>query len=469
MIAVLAAVIGYLAGMAEPTRFEATARLLLKDTAAAPVAVDGGGADPVRHLQNQRQLLLSQRVLAVAADRLGSADVTAEGLRRRITAEAADNADVLQLSVVAADARQAADEADAVVEAYQQVVRAQRQDDLEMALTLLDRQRDALRARMADAGAILAADATSPAALAALEAVSQQIADVDERAAQLVVRAATVGSGVEAVEPADVPTRPVSPDPLPTAAQMGLLAAVVASVHAWWWAGRRPLVEDRTQPAGVLHAPLLGELPRFPRRRREASADPRRLFDEVPDIAEAHHMAALAILARTRPRAVIAITGARRHQGCTTVAIGVAAAVAEGRSALLVDADGDIPDATTRLLPSSGARGGVSGRWRIRLPGGRALAFLPATAHAGSPDVAELRRGADLVVIDSGPLLSAASASAAATVVDGVVLVVRQGSAVEDAVAARRRLAVLGAPLLGYVFVAAPLRHPRPRRWWRHR
>jgi Mrp family chromosome partitioning ATPase len=63
-----------------------------------------------------------------------------------------------------------------------------------------------------------------------------------------------------------------------------------------------------------------------------------------------------------------------------------------------------------------------------------------------------MRDHADLVIIDSPPLLAVSDTLAIAREVDGIVLVVDQGMSLDALAEARRRLDFVVTPVLGYVF-----------------
>ncbi|HUG85464.1 MAG TPA: Wzz/FepE/Etk N-terminal domain-containing protein [Euzebya sp.] len=484
--ATLAGTLGYVVASLEPPTFQATARLLLNDPATVSVfSQDPVDPDPQRHLDNERQRVLSRPVLTLAAEALGDG-ATPEGLARRIQVEAADDADVLRVTASARSPQQAAAAADAVAVAYQKVAEDKVKQDLSAAVVLLDEQRTRLEVRLAESGQQLVANPDSPAALATVEAVTRQIAELDQLAAQLAVDAATFGSGVEAFETARVPEDAVAPNPGGTAAALGVLAFIAASVYAWWWAGRHLTVDDRLQPAAILNAPLLAQVPRFRLGRRSASGDPRRLFDDAPEVAEAYHMAFTALLARLRlPEAVVAITSATRDEGKTSVAGGVAAAAAHAHRVLLIDADVRTRR-STRLMATREAEGDddqnlLAVTQRVSLTDDTRMWLLPASRQnrgigesmrAMRHDLAEARRIFDLTVVDTAPILSVADTSALGSQVDGFVLVVRRGVKVAQLVELHRRLDVLKAPVLGYVFndaASRPLRRLRRSSRGRHR
>jgi len=63
-----------------------------------------------------------------------------------------------------------------------------------------------------------------------------------------------------------------------------------------------------------------------------------------------------------------------------------------------------------------------------------------------------IKEEADLVLIDSAPVLAVADTTLLASEMDGIVMVVKRGTSLDRLEAARDRVALSQKPLLGYVF-----------------
>ena len=152
--------------------------------------------------------------------------------------------------------------------------------------------------------------------------------------------------------------------------------------------------------------------------------------------------------ARTPQGAILLVTSAQAAEGKTTVATGLAAALAKsGRSALVID--GNLRNPATHLafgvtpptfglsslLRGNGSENVDSAVQRTNIPG---VWFLPAGAEADdapllieqrlSSVLAQLRQKTDWIIIDGPSVLSGADASILASMADGVALVVDGGS-----------------------------------------
>jgi len=224
-------------------------------------------------------------------------------------------------------------------------------------------------------------------------------------------------------------------------------------------------------------------------RRLRTQEDVEALFDEpvlarvpsrgrsdasVTAFKEAHRILRtnLQFASGGRPVKSIAITSGREGEGKTTTAANLAIASAEvGLRVLLVEADFRRPALQQELMPNQTEplRPGLSnylveaaslddvifptGRPNVEIiPAGP----LPPTPSAllesrrGIAAVEELKKEADLVIIDCPPLTIGADASVVAGWVDGVVIVLDLSTSTDQSVRrALRQLDAVQAPLLG--------------------
>jgi non-specific protein-tyrosine kinase len=173
-----------------------------------------------------------------------------------------------------------------------------------------------------------------------------------------------------------------------------------------------------------------------------------------------------------QPR-VIAVTSALPNEGKTSVAVNLAAALAEsGASVCLVDADLRRPSAARALglVRDAGLTTVLIGVARTEDVLQSAGSFSVLTSGAVPPNPTELlgteqlratlrslAKDFDHVVVDTGPVLPVADAAVIGPAVDGYLLVVRAGQTSRSQVAdAIRTLERVGTPLLGTVLNMAP-------------
>lgn len=163
---------------------------------------------------------------------------------------------------------------------------------------------------------------------------------------------------------------------------------------------------------------------------------------------------------------VILVTSATRGEGRTSVAVNLAASLAAtGRQVAIADCDHHGPVLASRLPlrgpVSDGIRLGPTG-WTIRetrIPHVD-LVHVPEDvdplerASTASSAIGAALDVVDVVVVDTGPLLTTVDATALVPDTDAVVVVIRAGSVnQEEAGEVRDLLANLGAPVTGLVFL----------------
>jgi Mrp family chromosome partitioning ATPase len=287
------------------------------------------------------------------------------------------------------------------------------------------------------------------------------------------VAAAPSSPGVEFVERATPPGAPVWPRPRRIAFLASVFAAVLATALAWWRLVTRQRAEHRHDPSEVLGAPLLGEVPDF-----DASG----VSDDLPVVAAAHSAPAEAYqfilsslsyaLAGANGNAVL-ITSASPADGKTVTTLNLSLAAAlDQRRVVVVDSDERVRGLTERcgLSDAPGllnmAHQGLPLEWAVShydVPGHPGLDIVPfgtGDMEAGGffrtggfrQAMESVRSGADLVFVDSPPLLAVADTSAVAGQVNGIVLVVSKGTPLQMLRDMRERLEFVGTPLLGYIF-----------------
>lgn len=281
------------------------------------------------------------------------------------------------------------------------------------------------------------------------------------------------GSGaitITVTEAASPPSSPSSPRPTLDAAAglaAGLLVGVLGALAGSLLSGR---VDGREALARVTEVPMVGAVPREPRRRRRTlpgATHALRLGDEA-------YRALRTNLEFLRSGAggcqVVVVTSALPGEGRTTTAVNLAVAVAEaGQRVLLVDADLRRPG----VAPAMGLEGGVglstvlAGQASladvVQVWGAAGLRVLAAGEVPPNPSemlssptmvrlLAAVRGDHDVVVLDTAPTLPVTDAALLGARTDGTLLVVdarRTGArTLEEAIT---RLTTAGAPVLGVV------------------
>lgn len=240
-----------------------------------------------------------------------------------------------------------------------------------------------------------------------------------------------------------------------------ILGALVAGV-VWlilWTRSRPPSL------ASVLDERVLGRIPEDP-----ASPAPT-LSEPGSETSQAYHEAVSDLEAHTTGQVVL-VTSSGPGQGSTTVAMNMAiAATQAGRRVLLIDGDsggrglsrfmGTGPEpGLTDLAAGEADLGEASRLWRLSpdsvmpvVPAGSAKEDA-AAALEGEPladAIGLLTDQADLVLIDSPPILWNGTSRPLAAHADGTVLVVTDTAQTDNVVRSTVKLELAGAPVVGYV------------------
>ncbi|WP_229913543.1 polysaccharide biosynthesis tyrosine autokinase [Streptomyces capitiformicae] len=272
-------------------------------------------------------------------------------------------------------------------------------------------------------------------------------------------------------QPASVPSVPFSPRPAVNVA-LGLLAGLVLG------AGLAVARESMDRSVRTLQAlteflagfggpPVLGSVTHDPRATRHPVA----LLDDMhgPRAEGFRRLrTSLRFVDVDQPPRVIAVTSPLPREGKTSVAINLAATLAEtGASVCLVDTDLRRPSTAhvMGLVRDAGLTTVLIGQAEVHQVLQSVGSFSVLTSGSVPPNPAELLGSSQLravlrslaekfdhVVVDTAPVLPVADASVIASVVDGYLLVVRASHTSREQVgAALRTLQHVGASVLGTV------------------
>lgn len=489
-VVVVAAVAGGVSGLRDPV-YQATARILLQPDNPAEQLNPGQPVfrDPNRFMQAQIDIAESEAVARQAAESeiLKNLAVDADEVDRKVSASAPQDSDVLRIIGADRTAAGARDLANAVAASYIENRRRSAVAGLERASADLEAKLTPLRDQLAELdGKIRAASAPTAsggesidALRAARDATAVQYETLYARQQELAVNISLQRGGAEIIADADTPNEPSSPKPVRDAALGALVGLLVGAGLVML----KEQLDDRIRSvAGVeeaLGVPILAELPFDPESAENpgqvaAIARPQGLLSE----AVRSLRTSIQYLGVDQPVKVLVVTSAVPGEGKSIVAANLAAAYAQaGHRTLLVGADLRRPrlndlfqvrpgipglvDALAPRRPEAGPDGISIDRLLIRPV--RNLAFV----HSGPtpPNPAELlgtRRmgelldqlsaGADVVIIDTPPLLPVTDAAVIAARADGVILVLAMNESRRQEVQ-RAKAVIDGTPtrLLGAV------------------
>ena len=470
---IIAAAAGFGLSYLQSTMYEGETGLILSDPRNAGVFRDESRLviDPSRYVRNQAERINSTEVLTRAA-LLESGRISVDTLRARVTVSPSTNLDLITIRALDPTPEGAAQLADSVGSAYEEIVAEEATENANAALAELDRsladtqiQIDVLEAR-------LDADPEDSVAKAERDAAVAQLVTLKNRAEQISVDAALYGSGVQLFEHSEIPKSPASPKPLRNAAVAAMLGLLGVGAYAWWKAERTQTAESRHDPAPVLGAPLLGEIPDF------AAVGAEGMIPTVTapgsTVAEAYQFVVTSLeFALNGESSTVVITSAEPGDGKTVSAMNLAVAAArDGRKVLLVDADERVRGLTrysggapvpglTDLAGGTISIEACTRTWPIDdslsvplIPAGATLDDAAGFFRTGAfrDAMKQIRVGSDIVLIDTPPILAVSDTSAVAGQADGIVLVVTKGTPLRRLEDVRDRLEFVGTPLLGYIF-----------------
>lgn len=417
-----------------------------------------GDAALARYTSQRALFTESDEVLEVAASR--AENMTVDRLRSAVSVTPSTDSTSMVVRVDAITPEHAVALVDLVVDAYALGTQKQVSDRTNAASTAID-------AQIARLNTVLASNPSDAAA----QSASDTISDLTRQLAARQTDSAVFGDGIDFVQAATVQS--ASPAALPVRAMaLGLLVGLAVAVSlAWWRADRDRRLSEARSAEVLLGAPLLGELPQLRRGVRWP--------DESGEITRASRDIVGPYIA-AGSRGLLMVTSAEPGAGCSTTALGVAAAgAAEGLNVLVVDADPRTQGLTNALglpdhLPGlvEAARNPhedpVGLTRRVLVAGDLTVSALPAGNAAGG-DVSITAVGVqallsrlsplfDLVVVDAPAAGGDYLASTLTGMADAVVVVVRRDSRATRLGDLQRIFALNRAKVMGYVFTFSKTR-----------
>jgi polysaccharide biosynthesis transport protein len=470
---ILGAVLGFGLSLRAETMYAAETRLLIEPTTTESAA---GRMDPTE-VSTLAQLVDSVAISRRVVQDLGL-DMEPADLLDTVTVTTVEQTRVVVISALRPTADEAAAVADNFAEQYIDyqvdsaagVVAATRANLIEERV-LVDEQLDEVEAQL---------DGASDEQLRDLQAQAQSLR---LRSAELTTEISLTqltdiegGAGGVVLEEAKVPDQAAEPRPVRAAMLGGVIGLILGAVLGYG----RDRLDDRIRDEARLKS-LLGDVPvlgRIPFDTRKQPARPAALVEPRSPVSESFRAlnTNLRFLAAARSQGrlgevgeMLVVTSALTSEGKTTVAGNLAVTAARtGLRVLLVDADlrkptisqlfgVETPRGLAHLLAGQKLKVRVdTAEPNLRIVGAGTIPPNPAELLA-SPRAAtmwqQLRQQADLVVVDTPPVLSVADALEITHHADWVLLTVRNRQSREhQLLGALERLHRVGSPITGVVW-----------------
>ncbi len=469
---IVGGILGFVLGAQQPESYDASARLFLSLPNQAQGLQDFGLQVTIdEYVPQQAARLTSRTVLSGAAELLDHR-LSVDDIASAVRVSAQPQELLLVISATAPTGEDAAAIANAVGQAYANQRRGSELESAERAAQVLDSQITPILEELEELSSALEADPGNAALENRISRSQERLIELESTITDSRVSAALRGSGVDDFETAEVPGSPARPQPRLTAITFALLGLVASAMWAYWYAAKSQRAVERTDPERVLGVPPLGEVPLY----RQTGDDPLTSLVKLdPAAAEAYEFVLSSIefaLAEIGGKRLL-VTSALPGDGKTSTALQLAiAASRDRRRVVLVDADIRAMGLTTVLRAEQ--RIGLTDLTALDLEADEVVRRYRFSEQSQLPVVtAGQRRGdptsllrthtfrramqkigdeAELLIVDTSPILAVADATIVAGTVDGIVLVVSHGTPMSELQKVRERLAFVSTPLIGYIF-----------------
>ncbi len=454
--------------------YQATSRLLINEAPATKNTDYASVLASERLARTYSELLTTKPVLNEVISRLGLS-ISERALRTSVNVNLLRDTQLIDVSVEATDPALAADIANAIVDVFSEQNQGLQTSRFSTSKESLSSQLAQVDLQIGTATAALEALGDDPDDKAEIDRLETTVAQYRQTYASLLqsyelVRLAEATSisnvvQVEAASPTNVPIRPRTVRNTMLGAFMGLLIGIAAVVLI-------DMLDDTLNPENIsrqLGLPILGIIAHHQVENGApvVSALPRSPVSEAFRSLRTN----IQFASVDTPVKTLLVTSPSPKDGKSTVAVNLGISLAQsGNQVAIIDADLRRPQIHQRLaLPNRQGISGVFVQPHIVLNGAMRKTgidnLFALTSGVLPPNPAELlgsekmseilnqvRKKADIILLDTPPVLAVTDASVLAPRVDGVLLVVKPGvtklAACKQAVEQLNRV---GAKILGVV------------------
>ena len=446
LVPALSAGAAYAAASAQTPLYQSRAEILIGRTQAEIIfdPLRAAGGTPDRVLANQIRVIGSREVTEAARERLGFA--------AEVEATASRTEDVITLTAIDPSPQRAAEVVNAYAHAFLEYRRTSGAAENAVSQAELRRQIDVAQARLDILDSEVARqppaqqDQTRAAQANERLPLLNQIASQRGQLAQLEAAANVDRGGAQLLAPAEAPEAPFRPDP-PRDTLLGLGVGLVLGLGL---ALLLDLLDNRIRGKEQLerlsgNLPVLGLIPVLPGWRNRKATHIASLEDPTSSSAEAYRSLRTSIqfLGLDRSLRTLQVTSATMSEGKTTTLANLAVALASaGQRVIVVDCDLRRPRVHEffGLDGNTGFTSVLVGEAVLhevirRVPGVPGLAVVPCGPMPPNPSellsrqavgdmLDALQANADVVLLDSPPVLPVSDAVALSGKVDGMLVVV---------------------------------------------
>lgn len=458
--ALVAAVVALLAASRQPRVYQSSAQLLVQPSAAQSILSPYSAAVTATEIQTDIQLLSGAQIRQAVTKALGSAPP--------VTAAEVGTSNVIAVTAQSGTPQGAAAVANAYATAYVKITQARAVHDLLSGAAQIRSQVNELQARI---------DRQGPGPQR--DALVQQQSTLNQQLQQLQVNASLASGSADVVAPATASSVPVAPNKI----RDGLLGLGIGLVLGIGLALLREYLGDAITSKVDLEQAVegvtaIGLVPKVQTWSEPGDAIVVSLTEPESPAAEAYRSLRTSIqfLAEERGRCrVVQVTSPKAGEGKTTTVANLAVALAKaGQRVAVVGCDLRRPRLHSffGVDPAVGFTSVVLGEVPLdqavqRVPFDDNIVLLPAgpvptnpsellSTRAAKDVLGSFASVADIVLIDSPPVLPVTDAAVISTQVDGTLVVVTAGSSRRrDLVHAVEALRQVRAPLLGTILNGA--------------